>query len=63
MQLFQGCPGRIEYKGAIQWIATPQHEQLALAFLDIGNECSLETKYSYAAIIIDVPQFEKRQTV
>lgn len=26
-----------------------------LRYLDVGNECSMEVKYSYAAIIIDVP--------
>lgn len=61
MQLFDEHPGKVYGQGRILWIATPQHQQLALTYLDVGNECSMEVKYSFAAIIIDVPSFEKRQ--
>lgn len=43
------------YLPGIVWINEPQHEEMAFTKLSYGNEASLDTRYSCAAILVVVP--------
>lgn len=44
----------------ITWITDPKHEERAFSQISYGNEASLGTRYSCAAILAVVPPFDKR---
>ncbi|KAH0368867.1 hypothetical protein KCU65_g3789, partial [Aureobasidium melanogenum] len=46
--------------GPVLWIRHPRDSQLEMAYLAYGNEASMATKYSSAAIVVSVPSWEQR---
>ncbi|KAG9628967.1 hypothetical protein KCU95_g3237, partial [Aureobasidium melanogenum] len=49
-----------EHLGPVQWIRRPRYSQLEMAYLAYGNEVSMATKYSSAAIVVSVPSLQQR---
>lgn len=47
----------------ITWINEPAHNEMAFSYIAYGNEASIGTMYSYAAILAIVPPFDERQRV
>ncbi|KAL5366645.1 hypothetical protein BJX96DRAFT_161263 [Aspergillus floccosus] len=47
----------------ITWINEPAHDEMAFSYIAYGNEASIETMYSYAAILAIVPPFDERGRV
>ena len=45
----------------ITWINEPAHDEMAFSYIAYGNEASIETMYSYAAILAIVPPFDERE--
>ncbi|KAH0335327.1 hypothetical protein KCU81_g9046, partial [Aureobasidium melanogenum] len=46
--------------GPVLWIRHPRDSQLEMAYLAYGNEASMVTKYSSAAIVVSVPTLQQR---
>ncbi|KAG2416014.1 hypothetical protein HFD88_007206 [Aspergillus terreus] len=47
----------------ITWINEPAHKEMAFSYIAYGNEASIGTMYSYAAILAIVPPFDERKRV
>ena len=45
----------------IHWLTSAKHYDTALTYTAYGNEPSVGYKYSYAAILVKIPPWEKRQ--
>lgn len=45
----------------IHWLTSAKHYDTALTYTAYGNEPSVGYKYSYAAILVTIPAWEKRQ--
>ncbi|THV99086.1 hypothetical protein D6D27_01152 [Aureobasidium pullulans] len=58
----QGLPGWTRL-GHVKWIRRPRDLQLEMAYLAYGNEANITTKYSSAAIIVNVPSLQHRLQV
>ncbi|THW48999.1 hypothetical protein D6C85_01435 [Aureobasidium pullulans] len=58
----QGLPGWTRL-GHVKWIRRPRDLQLEMAYLAYGNEATMTTKYSSAAIIVNVPSLQHRLQV
>ncbi|KAL4884962.1 hypothetical protein BJY04DRAFT_214846 [Aspergillus karnatakaensis] len=48
------------YLPGITWITEPKHEEMAFSQIAYGNEASIGTRYSCAAILAVIPPAEKR---
>lgn len=44
----------------ITWISRPKHREMAVSFMQWGNEYIFHTEYSHAAIIAQIPSFSER---
>lgn len=51
------------YHPSITWVVEPKHEEMAFSYLAYGNEASIATMYSHAAIIAVVPPFGQRRMI
>ncbi|KAJ5173142.1 hypothetical protein N7492_005735 [Penicillium capsulatum] len=51
------------YHPNITWIVEPAHREMAFTYLAYGNESSIETLYSCAAIIAIIPPFSERGSI
>ncbi|RJE22355.1 hypothetical protein PHISCL_05297 [Aspergillus sclerotialis] len=49
------------YLPGITWITDPKHEEMAFTQIVYGNEASVGTRYSCAAILAVIPQFSERR--
>ncbi|KAL3469173.1 hypothetical protein BJX99DRAFT_241925 [Aspergillus californicus] len=49
------------YLPGITWITDPKHEDMAFSQISYGNEASIGTRYSCAAILAVIPPAEKRR--
>lgn len=49
------------YLPGITWINEPQHEEMAFTQLSYGNEPSVGTRYSCAAILVVIPPLNERK--
>lgn len=49
------------YLPGITWINEPQHEEMAFTQLSYGNEPSVDTRYSCAAILVVIPPLNQRK--
>ncbi|KAJ5818509.1 hypothetical protein N7474_004100 [Penicillium riverlandense] len=47
----------------ITWIANPGNEELAFSYIAYGNQASLGSMYSCAAILAVIPPFDQRQAI
>lgn len=47
----------------ITWIAYPKHKEMAFSYLAYGNQASIGTMYSCAAILAVIPPFAQRQAI
>ncbi|KAL4970337.1 uncharacterized protein BDV14DRAFT_195032 [Aspergillus stella-maris] len=47
----------------ITWISDPKHAKLALTYITYGNEASIGTVYSHAAILAVIPPFDERKNL
>ncbi|KAL4947100.1 hypothetical protein BDW69DRAFT_199901 [Aspergillus filifer] len=47
----------------ITWISDPKHAKLALTYIAYGNEASVGTVYSHAAILAVIPPFDERNNL
>ncbi|KAH0292486.1 hypothetical protein KCU62_g1893, partial [Aureobasidium sp. EXF-3399] len=61
-ELRNGMPGW-DRLGPVKWIRHPRDSQLEIAHLAYGNEASMATKYSQAAIVVSVPALQLRLQV
>lgn len=52
---------KCKHRRGVIWIGSPAHGQSALSYLAYGNEASISTIYSYAAMIAKIPPFLKRK--
>ncbi|KAL4987017.1 hypothetical protein BDW68DRAFT_178189 [Aspergillus falconensis] len=50
----------VQYIPGITWITEPKHEQMAFSQIAYGNEASIGTRYSCAAILAVVPSAKQR---
>ncbi|KAL4922136.1 hypothetical protein BDW62DRAFT_197372 [Aspergillus aurantiobrunneus] len=50
----------VHYMTGITWITEPKHEEMAFSQIIYGNESSIGTRYSCAAILAVIPPSEKR---
>ncbi|OJJ42556.1 hypothetical protein ASPZODRAFT_76473 [Penicilliopsis zonata CBS 506.65] len=44
----------------ITWITEPKHQEMAFSYIAYGNEASIGTQYSCAAILAVIPPFDRR---
>lgn len=44
----------------ITWLTEPKHQEMAFSFLAHGNEASVDTRYSCAAILAVIPTYAER---
>lgn len=61
LQILQEA-GSGEFRPEIVWIGSPTQRKRAITHVSYGNEPSLGTVYSYAAIIAEIPPFMERQS-
>ncbi|KAG9552016.1 hypothetical protein KCU71_g8999, partial [Aureobasidium melanogenum] len=59
-ELCDGEDSAWERLGPVEWIRRPRYSQLEMAYLTCGNEVSMATKYSSAAIVVSVPSLQQR---
>ena len=52
-----------DWRKDIEWFNGPGPQEMAVVHLAYGNEPSLKWHYSSAAILVDVPTFEKRKSM
>lgn len=52
-----------QYLDGITWLTKPMHSEKAFSHIAYGNEASINTVYSSAAILAVVPPFDQRQAV
>lgn len=45
------------YYGDVVWLSRMRHRELAIAYIAYGNDASMGTSYSGAALIIEIPPF------
>ena len=50
---------KCKHRGGVIWIGSPAHKKLALTYLAYGNEASIGTIYSCAAMIAKIPPSER----
>ncbi|KAL4937863.1 hypothetical protein BDV06DRAFT_215581 [Aspergillus oleicola] len=50
----------VQYLPGITWITEPKHEEMAFSQVTYGNEASIGTRYSCAAILAVIPPSEQR---
>ncbi|RDW86095.1 2OG-Fe(II) oxygenase [Aspergillus mulundensis] len=50
----------VQYLPGVTWITGPKHEEMAFSQIAYGNEASIGTRYSCAAILAVVPPAEQR---
>ncbi|KAE8146975.1 hypothetical protein BDV25DRAFT_42831 [Aspergillus avenaceus] len=48
------------YLNGIAWLTDPKHEEMAFSQIAYGNEASIATRYSCAAILAVIPPLEQR---
>lgn len=51
------------YVAGVTWINEPAHREMALSYIAYGNEASIDTMYSSAAILVIIPPYEERQAL
>ncbi|PLN86495.1 hypothetical protein BDW42DRAFT_158595 [Aspergillus taichungensis] len=51
------------FVAGVTWINEPAHREMALSYIAYGNEASIDTMYSSAAILAIIPPFEERQAL
>ena len=51
------------YVAGVTWFNEPAHREMALSYIAYGNEASIDTMYSSAAILAIIPPFEERQAL